>query len=175
MTKITTKNTGLRTIADYEATIDSIADLTVQRDKAQAKLDRAILDVREKYGAALENINNMITAKLAQAEQYASRNRESLLPDDAKSAETGKARWGWRLGNPTLVLLSRKFTWKSICGKIKDMGMVAYLKTADPKPDKDRLKAELTDDQLASIGLRIDQQESYWVEPKTDTAERINA
>ena len=110
MTKLTTRNTGLATLAEYEQCLDQIAELTVKRDKAQARLDKAILAAREEHGGVVDGLNNLITAKLAQAEQYAIRNREALLQGDAKSGETGKARWGWRLGNPTLVLLSRKFT-----------------------------------------------------------------
>ncbi len=173
--KITTRNTGLATLADYEECLDAIADLTVKRDKAQAKLDKAILAARDEHGAAVEELNNQIAAKLAQAEQFATRNRETLLSGDTKSGETGKARWGWRLGNPTLVLLSRKITWAKVCEKIKELGKTAYLKIADPKPDKDKLKAELSDEELATLGLRIEQTEAFWVEPKTDTAERINA
>ena len=41
--------------------------------------------------------------------------------------------------------------------------------------DKDKLKAELDDERLAALGLRIEQTEAYWVEPKTDTAGRISA
>ena len=106
---------------------------------------------------------------------HSGRPRGALLQGDAKSGETGKARWGWRLGNPTLVLLSRKFTWGAVCNKIKEMGLTAYLKVSDPKPDKDKLKAELDDERLAALGLRIEQTEAYWVEPKTDTAGRISA
>lgn len=173
--KITTRSTGLATLAEFEQCINSIADLTTQRDKAQAKLDKAILSAREQYGQPVETLNNLIAAKLAQAEQFATRNRESLITDGTKSAETGKARWGWRLGNPTLVLLSRKFTWRAVVDKLRDLGMTTYLKLSDPKPDKDKLKAELDDEQLATLGLRIEQTEAFWVEPKTDTAERINS
>lgn len=175
MTKLTTRNTGLATLAEYEQCLDQIAELTVKRDKAQARLDKAILAAREEHGGVVDGLNNLITAKLAQAEQYATRNRDALLQGDAKSGETGKARWGWRLGNPTLVLLSRKFTWGAVCARIKEMGLTAYLKVSNPKPDKDKLKAELDDERLAALGLRIEQTEAYWVEPKTDTAGRISA
>lgn len=175
MTKLTTRNTGLATLAEYNQCLDYIAELTVKRDKAQARLDKAILAAREEHGGVVDGLNNLIADKLAQAEQYATRNREALLQGDAKSGETGKARWGWRLGNPTLVLLSRKFTWGAVCARIKEMGLTAYLKVSDPKPDKDKLKAELDDERLAALGLRIEQTEYYWVEPKTDTAGRISA
>ena len=94
MAKITTRNTGLSTLAEYEQCLDKIADLTVKRDKAQAQLDKAILAAREEYGGVIKGLNNQIAVKLAQAEQYATRNRENLLQGDAKSGETGKARWG---------------------------------------------------------------------------------
>lgn len=175
MTKISTKQVGISSVAEYSATVDQIAELTVRRDKIQARLDKAILDAREEHGPELESLNNQITAKVAMAETYAIRNRDALLSGDAKSGDTPKARWGFRLGNPTLVLLSRKFTWSTVTAKLKDMGLTKYLKVSDPKPDKDRIKADMDDTQLADLGLRIEQTEAFWVEPKTDTAERINA
>ena len=49
MTKLTTRNTGLATLAEYEQCLDPIAELTVKRDKAQARLDKAILAAREEH------------------------------------------------------------------------------------------------------------------------------
>ncbi len=59
-----------------------------------------------------------------------------------------------------------------MCKRLIETGRQAFLKAAEPKPDKDRLKAELTDEQLAEVGLRIEQVESFWVEPKTDSQQR---
>lgn len=175
MARTTTKSVGLTTDTEYTATLDAIADLTVKRDKAQARLDKAILTAREEHGSDIEDYNDQIASRLAMAESYALRNRSLLLSGDSKSAETGKARWGFRLGNPTLVLLSKRWTWRSVADKLRETGRDIYLKITDPKPDKDRLKADLSDEDLASLGMRIEQTESYWVEPKTDTAERINS
>lgn len=175
MAKISTKQIGITTVSEYTATIDQIADLTVQRDKIQTKLDKAILAARDQHGPELETLNNQIAAKVAMAETFALRNRATLLANDAKSADTPKAKWGFRLGNPTLVLLSRKFTWAIVATKLAELGLGKYLKNSDPKPDKDRIKAELDTTKLAELGLRIEQTESFWVEPKTDSSERINA
>ena len=175
MAKITTRNTGLSTLAEYEQCLDKIADLTGKRDKAQAQLDKAILAAREEYGGVIKGLNNQIAVKLAQAEQYATRNRENLLQGDAKSGETGGAGGCGRGGGPALGRRARGVTWGAVCARIREMGLTSYLKVSDPKPDKDKLKAELDDERLASLGLRIEQTEAYWVEPKTDTAERISA
>lgn len=68
MTKISTKQVGISSVAEYSATVDQIAELTVRRDKLQAKLDKAILDAREEHGPELDSLNNQITAKVAMAE-----------------------------------------------------------------------------------------------------------
>ncbi len=155
--------------------LDQIAELTVKRDKAQARLDKAILAAREEHGGVVDGLNNLITAKLAQAEQYATRNRGALLQGDAKSERPARPDGVGDWAIPHWSLLSRKFTWGAVCARIKEMGLTAYLKVSDPKPDKDKLKAELDDERLAALGLRIEQTEAYWVEPKTDTAGRISA
>ena len=173
MAKTTTKSVGLICESEFYNTLDDIAVLTVKRDKAQAKLNKALLDARESYSPDVEEMDNQIKAKMAMAESFALRNRGTLLPKDAKSADSPKAKFGFRLGNPTLVLLSRKFTWGGVCDKLKALGKTMYLKLSDPKPDKDKIKADMTDEELASLGLRIEQTESFWVEPKTDDAERL--
>lgn len=173
MTKLTTKQIGIGSDTEYDTTLDQIAELTVKRDKLQAKLDKAILDARSEFGDEISNITDRIAAKMAQAETYAVRNRSLLLTGDCKSSETGKAKWGFRMGLPTLVPLSKKFTWKVIVSKITKAGKTHLLKTADPKPDKDRIKADLSDEELAVLGMRVEQTESYWVEPKTDSAEKL--
>ena len=62
MTKLTTRNTGLATLAEYEQCLDQIADLTVKRDKAQARLDKAFLAALEEHGGVVDGLNILITA-----------------------------------------------------------------------------------------------------------------
>ena len=40
-------------------------------------------------------------------------------------------------------------------------------------PDKDAMKIKLTDTDLASVGCRIDQTESFWIEPKLEESKKI--
>ena len=172
MTKTTTKQTGLQTQAEYEACLDQIADLIGVRNLAQLALDEALLKVREQYGESVKTYQEMIDSKMALAEAYAIRHRDTLLPDGTKSASTTKVRYGWRLGNPCLKLLSRRHTWVSVCQRLIETGRQAFLKLTDPKPDKDRIKAELSDTELAEVGLRIEQTESFWIEPLDDSQDR---
>jgi len=171
--KHNTRTTGIQSKDAFFQTLDDIADLTSQLAKHQAKLDKAILAAREEYGPKVEEINNIISAKMSLCEAFAIRNRESLMPGNLKSADSIKAVFGFRLGNPTLVLLNKKHSWKTVCTKLMEEGLDAYLKQADPKPDKDRIKADFDDSRLATLGLRIQQDEAFWVEPKNDTCERL--
>lgn len=173
MKKVTSRTIGLSSEAECMAMIDHIAELTVKRDRLQAKLDRDLLEVREKHGSQIEEQSNMIASYMAQVETFVAKNRSLFFTGDKKSAESTKALFGFRLGNPTLALLSRKFTWKMVVIKLQELGFGMYLKLAEPKPDKDKIKTIMTDEQLASVGLRLEQSESFWVEPKTDSAERL--
>jgi len=153
--------------------LDEIADLTTSLQKHQVKLDKAILEVREQFGTKVEQITDLRAAKMALCEAYAMRNRDAILHNGAKSSESVKATFGFRLGNPTLVLLNKKHTWKTVCSKLSELSLEDYLTVPDPKPDKDRIKADFDDSKLALLGLRIKQDESFWVQPKNDTQERI--
>lgn len=176
MAKVTTRSSGLKCRAEFTAAVNECAELEVELRSLTAAQDKELQMIREKYGPAIKSVENRRDALLNAAALYASMHQEEVLERGQRSGHSEKARFGFRLGQPTLVLLSKKFTWKAVVGAIKERGQEfidRYLTTPDPKPNKDALKAQLTDAELAEIGCRIEQTDAFFVEAKDDTMAEI--
>lgn len=158
--------------SEFDSTVDEICKLQLDLEVLVADRDRLLNDVREEHDPQIETLRESIGAKLVLCEKYATVHRESLF-SKAKSAASSLAVFGFRIGNPKLTLLSRKWKWDDVVSAIKSKGLLHLIRTK-VEPDKEALK-KLEDEQLAGLGLRIDQDETFFIEPKRDEPERITA
>lgn len=177
MAKVTTRMSGLKSRAEFTAAVNECAELEVELRSLTACQDKELQIVREKYGPAIKSAENRRDALLNAAALYASMHQEEVLEKGNRSGHSEKARFGFRLGQPTLVLLSKKFTWKAVVQAVRDKGeefAARFLTQPDPKPNKDALKAQLTDAELAEIGCRIEQTDAFFVEAKDNSEEELS-
>lgn len=166
-TRMTTRHTGPQTRAEYERTIDQIATLSVRARLLNAKMDRKLQAIRDEHGPALQQTLDQLDALLTVAEAYACEHRDELFAGGRKSGSTTLAEYGLRLGQPTLKPLNRRWTWAKVLEAVK-AGMPGRFLRVKEELDKDGLRAQLGGDAatLATVGLRIEQSEAFWVEPK---------
>lgn len=168
MTRIKTKQ-----IADepgFFAAVDKVARLEVQLAGIKARRDREVQIVHEKYKVEIEPLEDQRDLTLKLAEEFAEENRAEILPKDAKSAESTQAIFGFRLGQPTMKLLSKKWSWEKVLEALRSAHGDRFVRTKQ-EPDKEKLRAELADAELAVVGLRLDQEDRFFVEPKTETGD----
>ena len=158
--------------AQFDATVDEICQLQLDREALVTDRDRLLGDVMLEHNPRIEAIGQQIAAKLVLCEKFATVHRETLF-DRLKSAATSLATFGFRTGNPKLVLLSRKWKWDDVVAALKGKGRVDLIRTK-VEADKDALK-KLDDAELAGFGLRIDQEETFFIEPKREEPDRITA
>lgn len=159
------KSTGFTSRVEFDAAVDRIAEASAQLRKLEAVRDTAIQAVRDTHNPAIDAIDQERKALVALAEKYAETHRPELFVDGKKSADTALAFFGFRIGNPTLKVLNRKWNWESVLDAVKSRYKARFVRTEE-SPDKDALKAQLSDEQLAEVGLRIEQSETFFVEPK---------
>jgi len=162
----------LSTLAEFEDTVDQICKLQLDREQLVTERDRLIASVREDHDPEIERLGTEINAKVVLCEKFATVHRETLF-GKLKSAASSLATFGFRTGNPKLVLLSRKWKWDDVLTALKLKGRNELIRTKE-EADKEALK-KLNDEELASFGLRIDQDETFFIEPKRDEPERITA
>lgn len=166
MPRLKTKTTGLRTRAAFDRAINEIAEIAVRLRQLEADRDERIQAIREETDPAIQTTRDRRDALLTLAEDYALDNRYDLFPK-GKSAATSLAEFGLRIGQPTLKTLNRRWTWIKVMQAVKDLHSGRFIRTKETL-DKEAIRAQLGGDptQLAVIGCRIEQTESFWVEPK---------
>lgn len=163
---------SIDTRAQFEATVDEICKLQLDREQLVTDRDRLLADVREEHDPRIEAVGQEIAAKLVLCEKFATVHRDTLF-GKLKSAASSLATFGFRTGNPKLVLLNRKWKWDDVLAALKGKERTELIRRKE-EADKDALK-KLPDDELAGFGLRIDQDETFFIEPKRDEPERITA
>jgi phage host-nuclease inhibitor protein Gam len=184
------KVSPLSNTIEFHAAVSEIAALEAKLRGIEAERDTALQAVNKEFDARTEPVAAAIKAISGLALAYAEAHRSELLPKDAKSVRLSFATFGWRTGNRTVALLPNVKA-EHVINTMKAGGLAdSYVRVneeinreailADCKDDKtlpylrkiDGLMQKLT---LASIGLRISQRETFYVEPvsATDAAETI--
>lgn len=162
------KAAGLKSAAEFQTTINQIAALTVELRTREAQRDLQLQAVRDAHADGITEAADALNGLLLAAEKYADENREAVLPGKLKSADTALATYGFRLGQPTLKLLNRQHTWESVMLACKAHDMACLVRKVE-EPDKDGIK-RLDPEWIAKLGCKVDQSETFFVEPK-DAAE----
>lgn len=162
------KSTGFESRSEFEAALDDVASMSVELRKLEAERDQKIQEIQESFNDDILDVKKKIKGIVAQAEKFALSHRAELFIDGKKSGETSLSIFGFRVGNPTLALLNKKWSWEEVINALKTMSLTEFIVTKQI-PDKDALKIKLTDTELAFVGCRIDQTESFWIEPKLET------
>jgi phage host-nuclease inhibitor protein Gam len=177
---------------EFRVMISEIARIQNQLAVIVAKRDGAIQRIQSVYATRIEPLEAAIEAKLSLVEKYADENRSALLPKDKKSADTTLATFGWRLGNRTVKPLTKKHTPEVTIALLKELGLGAYVRKTE-EIAKDLILADCKDDKtlamlfvagdetktieipIANAGLKIAQTETFYVEPKAESATTLKA
>lgn len=180
----------LTTEADFIRTINEAASLQSKAATLIAERDARIVEIQNEYAEQLSPIENEIDKLVALADGYAQSHRDALLPKGKKSVELAIASYGWRTGNRTVKLLSR-MTAEGVIAMLKGAGLGAYVRQVE-EIAKDKILSDCKDDKtlhmhrvsvttadedadvsLSSVGLKISQSETFFIEPKAESGETL--
>lgn len=184
------KAASLTNRIDFEITIERIACATTQLREVEALLAEHVQRAQDRHATAIRDLKEEIQLKAALCEKYAEEHRSELLPDkDVKSAETVFARYGFRLGNRTVVLI-KKNSWENAVQMFKEHQILDIVRISE-EVNKEAILAKtdsggvvtlrVADEDveflfnLADFGLKIAQKETFFIEPKVEGAESIRA
>ncbi|MEI8289838.1 MAG: host-nuclease inhibitor Gam family protein [Verrucomicrobiota bacterium] len=159
---------------DAEAAMNDLANTANNRRKFIAELDSLKLKLEEKYAAPIAACDADIKAKSDALRAWAEANPAEF--GKRKSLDFAAGTLGFRTGTPKLKLLPR-WTWVHVLIEIQNRAFNFIRNT--PEVDKEAILtfyASATDKPtveakvLAPIGVKVVQDESFFVEPKlTDT------
>lgn len=162
-----------RTREEMEALVGEIAALKIDERRKTAEMDEALRALRDSYRENLSGINERLALLLPRALAWA-----EAHPDEfgkLRSIEMLHGVIGWRTNTPSLKPITG-WTWDRVLEKLKALpSMLGYIRSKD-EPNKQAILADreqLGADGLRAIGLRVVQEEEFFVEPKlTETETR---
>lgn len=157
----------IRSRQEFDQILENIVTMQLSKERLELRRDHHILNVRKDYDPDIADLSEKMGTAVLRAEKYATAHRADLLPGKKKSAETSVTIFGFRTGNPTLVLLNRKWSWGMVLDTLKRLGRVDLIITKQ-EPHKDAMKSALDDAGLAEVGTRIKQDETFFIDPKRD-------
>ena len=165
---------AITTRDEAEAVMNQLALTANNRRKFITRLDAEKLAVEEKYAANLAACEADIKAKSEILRAWAEANPEAF--GKKKSIDFAAGTLGFRTGTPKLKLLAR-WTWDKVLAAIEARAF-NFVRTT-PEVDKEAIitfyasatdKPEVEAKVLAPIGVKVVQDESFYVEPNlTDT------
>ena len=155
---------------DAEQAFANYAEADAKQQKITATMDVQITKIREKYTDDLTALAQEKEKNFEIIQTYAVNNRDDF--GNKKSMELTHGVIGFRTGTPKLK--TRKgFTWESVKNLVKEF-LPAYIRTAE-EVAKDRLLADREvpeiSAQFAKVGILVDQDENFFVEPKKELVE----
>lgn len=163
----------IKSQSEFFALIDETAKLQLQKEALALDLDSKLAAIREEFEPQFKELDEVIGVNVVRCERYATIHRETLF-GKLQSTASALTTFGFRVGNPILVLLSRKWNWDSVLEAIKAKDWTHLIRMKE-EPNKDAIKSQLTDEERAAIGTRVEQKEAFFIEPKREIApeERI--
>jgi phage host-nuclease inhibitor protein Gam len=183
------KAVGLTTREEFEIVIERVALLTTKIREIEAQRDQAIQAVQQAFASDLDACSAAIKADVALCEKFAEEHRAELLTGKAKSNETPLARYGFRLGNRTVVLASKQWKWTDVLTALKEHNATECIRLVEEVDKEAVLKATNDEEGLLSyhdadfdgtvqiaivdLGMKIKQAETFFIEPKVDGADLV--
>lgn len=173
--RIKLTNQIIHTRALAEAAVREIVELKIAHQTATLEMDEAITNAKKKFEGTLSALEKDILIKTTMVQMWAESNPLEFTA--SKSIDMTHAVVGFRTGQPTLKTLAG-WTWDRVLEKLNAIGLDRFVRIksevnkAQLLSDRDTLGA----DQLKSIGVRVVQDEAFFIEPKlTETENRITA
>lgn len=159
--------------AEMETLVGDIAQLKIEEAKEKASLDEQLKKIRDTCEESLARIAAAIAPKMECARAWAEANPTEFA--GLKSVEMLHGVVGWRIGQPTLKPLSG-WTWDRVLETVKLLPrqFAVYLRLKEEVnkqailTDRETLGAE----GLRKLGLKVLQEESFFVEPKLTGVEK---
>jgi phage host-nuclease inhibitor protein Gam len=160
----------LTTRADVEETLQNVAHLTLLRDDQEVAMNEQLHCIRKLYEPKITNADQEIDRLSASLKTWAENNVDEF--GKRKSIEMFFGAIGFRTGTPKLKTLS-KWTWEKVKAALINHKMGHYTRTKTDV-DKEKLLADrktLGKEKLAEFGMKVHQDESFFVEVKRESIE----
>jgi len=161
----------VRSRGEAEGVLARIRVRVIDQQSIAAERERDLQAVDDKYKGRLVVLNQEVAALTEQLRVWAEANPSEF--NGAKSLPMTDGVIGWRIGNPTLKTLSG-WIWDRVLEKLKSAATYAGFLRVKEEVDKAGILAmreNLLPGDLREMGVRVVQEESFFVEPKIEEVE----
>ena len=161
--------------AALETVVADIVKLKLEHTHATALMEQEIAAIQKRHQENLLGIGRQIEAREAGVFVYCQKNRGVLFPEK-KSIDLILATVGFELTPPRVDKISARDNFGKIGLRLENLDWgAAYVRYPDPEVNKEKIladRAQLKPEQLKEAGLFIDQDENFFIRPKSDIAEQ---
>lgn len=157
-----------------EAAVADIVQLKLQFAARNAAMEAEIAEVQKRHQDGILEVAKQIEVKEASVYTYCQRHRAELFVDK-KSIDLLLAEVGFEL-TPHRVEKKSKDTWPTIARRLEslDWGQ-QFVRDGDPEVNKQALlsaRESLSEEQLKEAGIRFEQDENFFIRPKSQVADQ---
>lgn len=157
---------------EAEAVMNDIAAAANTKRKRAATLDASVLKLQEAAAPGISECEVIIKEKVKLLKAWATAN-PAQFPAGRKSIAFLSGSLGFRTGTPKLDLLNKKWNWKTVLEQVKTL-LPAFIRET-PEVDKEAIISQRAEPAiqwaLPRCGLKVAQDESFYVEPKLTDVE----
>jgi phage host-nuclease inhibitor protein Gam len=164
MPRIKTKTATFSTRRDFEEAVDKVAILQLKLDHDIAEHNKRKAAEDKAFKTRVKTAQAKLNEIVAQCESYAAHHRDELL-GEKKTAETKLAFFGYRQSPGIVKTLNSKWTLGKALEALKAAGHLACIKVTETL-DKQAVKRQIPEAEMAQYGLRIDAPDEFGIEPK---------
>lgn len=154
----------LVSIEDANGALHALLLAEVELEKQQGAMDLARAKASADYEVPIDKQKARIGELKTQLQAWYMANFKTLEEGGLKSKKLHYGTVGRRLGNPALKPKTRAWTWSAIGVRLREVYNARFFRAVEPEIDKGLVRAELNDEQLAAVGLKVEQHEDFYVE-----------
>ncbi len=161
----------LRSRTQVEDVLSEIRELTIEKNRRLLDKQEAIQAIEDEHRERLAEIQLELDQKADRIRVWAEANPDEF--GNRRSIEMTHGQVGWRTGQPTLKTASG-FTWDRVLERLQQFANWNRYIRNKPEVNKAQILAdreEYSDADLRQVGLRVVQQESFFVEPQIEEPE----
>ena len=156
----------LRSRNDMEECCGRIRALTIEVKALEAARNAALQAVDERYQPELTRLSAALGLEFKAAEAWAEANLSGFVP--VKSIDMIHAVVGWRIGQPALKTLPG-WTFDRVLEHLRNVPVLRCFIRTKEEVDKQGIIAsreKLDEETLRGMGVRVVQEDRFFVEPK---------
>jgi hypothetical protein len=156
----------LLSTVDCDQALGKLLAETLRTEKLTAERDSEIARIQKQYQPRLLKSALTIASLEGEVQAYYEAHRAELEQDGKKSVQLQNGLLGMRApSHPALEPLNSKWSWAKIETQVRELWQRKFHHPPKPRTlNKVKLKADLTAEQLAECGLKLDTEESFYYE-----------